>query len=780
MRNLICLVVWLLACYGSVLAQEQQDINALEWPIDFTQNGRTYTLYQPQVDAMEQILIAGRMAIQIKTDPDSAPIFGAIFFDAKLSTNVDDRVAVLRKFDVTKEKFPDIPDSQVSSFTKDITTFIEGQNLVMSMDDLMGSIELRQKQGDDPKFDNSPPHIYVRQTSAMLISIDGDPILKNSDDKNIQYVVNTPFFIVKYKSEFYLKGGKFWYESGSITSGWNSTEKVPGKVEKFAKKNQTQETVSDSLTEKLTEPPEIIVTTEPAELIVTDGEPDFQSVEGTNLLYLANSGSDVIMDINAQQYFILLAGRWYTSKKLAEGDWAFVNPKELPEDFAKIPTESDINDVRPSVPGTPEAEDALLQQSIPQTASVNRKDTKTDVNYDGQPKFDQVEGTSMQYALNSDQQVLRDGNKYYTVDEGVWFVSNSPNGPWEVATTRPQEVDDIPPDNPNYNTKYVYIYDSTPEVVYVGYLPGYNYSYIYGGTVVYGTGYYYRPWYGSVYYPRPFTWGFNVHYNPWTGWGFSFGFSMGWIGWGYHSYPGWGWWGPCGYRPGYRHGYYHGYRHGYNRGYARGYANGYYNSRNRAYRNNVYNNNRRGVRTVNNNVYRSRDVASSTRTSRPGTTGRPSTGSRNNSSTRQPSTRQNSSTRNSTSRNNRYTDRDGNVYQRGNSGNWERLNNSNRSSSGSTRPNTGSSTRPSNSGTTRPNTTRPSTTRPNTTRPSTTSPSTRPSNRNLERSYQNRSRGSQNRSHYQRNYSRPNTGSMNRSRSMPSRSGGRTGGGRRP
>ena len=44
---------------------------------------------------------------------------------------------------------------------------------------------------------------------------------------------------------------------------------------------------------------------------------------------------------------------------------------------------------------------------------------------------------------------------------------------------------------------------------------------------VYGTGWYYPPYYGRYYYPRPPTWGFNVGYNPWTGWSFGLSWSNG-------------------------------------------------------------------------------------------------------------------------------------------------------------------------------------------------------------------------------------------------------------
>jgi hypothetical protein len=128
------------------------------------------------------------------------------------------------------------------------------------------------------------------------------------------------------------------------------------------------------------------------------------------------------------------------------------------------------------------------------------------------------------------------------VEEAVWYVADQPLGPWTVAASVPrEEIDSIPPESPVYNTKYVYIYDTTPSVVYVGYYPGYVNSYVYHGCVVYGTGWYYRPWWGHYYYPWPSTWGFHVRWNPWYGWSFGFSYSTGRFTFGI-GFGGWGGW----------------------------------------------------------------------------------------------------------------------------------------------------------------------------------------------------------------------------------------------
>ncbi len=268
---------------------------------------------------------------------------------------------------------------------------------------------------------------------------------------------------------------------------------------------------------------------------------------------------------------MLLSGRWFRSKSLAAGAaWSYVAPDALPESFAKIPPESDSGDVRAAVAGTDEAEDAVLDAQIPQTTAVRRADATLEVQWDGEPKFIGIEGSATSYAANASTSVLLIRGRYYACENAVWFASDSPDGPWSVAESVPSDdIDAIPPSAPVYNVKYVRIYDATPDVVCFGYTPGYTGVYPWHGTVVWGTGWRYRPWVGPVYWwPRPYTWGLCAHYNPWTGWGFGtswsypfFNVSFGWGGWfrprgwsrpsygGWHRPGGWGWYGPGGYRP---------------------------------------------------------------------------------------------------------------------------------------------------------------------------------------------------------------------------------------
>ncbi len=74
--------------------------------------------------------------------------------------------------------------------------------------------------------------------------------------------------------------------------------------------------------------PQIIVATEPTELIVMDGSATYSTIYGTNLLYVSNTQNDVFMEIDSQDYYVLLSGRWFTTKSF-ESKWKVSVQAEL-------------------------------------------------------------------------------------------------------------------------------------------------------------------------------------------------------------------------------------------------------------------------------------------------------------------------------------------------------------------------------------------------------------------------------------------------------------------
>jgi hypothetical protein len=523
--------------------------------------GEVITIYQPQPESLEGNKLTGYSAVSVRKSAKAEPVFGAAFYEVTLSVNKDTRLADFASVKVVNAKFPGLDNpARLDSLAKLLETEIPKWQMKISVDALVATLQEQNGQVKE-KFNNDPPKIYYRNTATTLVLIDGEPKIQKDKELDADRVANTPYLIFKEGNQWNLYSGGIWYISTSITTGWKQNVQLSKKivaVDEQVKKIESKNSDGKTPTEK-PKVTDILVSTVPAELLQTNGEPNFKVIQGTSLLYASNTTNQLFKDINSQKTYTLLSGRWFFSSSL-EGPWRYISSDSLPADFAKIPEGSEKDEVLASVAGTPEAEEAKIDAQIPQTAKVDRKKASITVKYDGSPKFKAIEGTSLELAENANVTVIKETkSKYFAVENGVWFTSTKAEGPWEVSDERPKDVDKIPPESSAYNTKYVYVYESDPQYVYVGYTPGYMGCYIYGPTVVYGTGFYYPPWYGAVYYPHPVTWGFGFSYNPWMGWSMNFGFSTGYMHIGFSFGFGYGgWYGPARYYPPYRPPYYGG------------------------------------------------------------------------------------------------------------------------------------------------------------------------------------------------------------------------------
>lgn len=526
-----------------------------EWPREISAEGRTILMYQPQLDKLDGNILFARAAVSIQPDGKDTPVFGAVWLEGRIETDRTSRTVALVEIRMPKVHFTGITPQQQKEFTALCGREVPLWNITLSQDRLLTMLDIAEKQSlASEGFEDRPPKIIIADEPTVLVNIDGEPQFVPLEDSDVESVINTPFLILRKATALYLSAGaQTWYTATNIAGPWTIATQVPEDVQQLEPPDEEGGEGGEPGDEN-EKPPAILVATEPTELIVIEGLPQHKAISGNKLTSISNADTELFMDLETQRYFVLLSGRWFASRSYT-GPWEFVAAAELPESFSEIPAASEEGEVRTFVAGTEEAKEAVLEAHIPQTAAIRRDATIT-VEYDGEPKFEMIEQTGLKYAVNTASQVVQSEDKFYCAEQGAWYVANAAEGPWITAIEIPEEVRNIPASNPLYNVKFLYIYGYNDEVVYFGYYPGYTHSYVYNETIVYGTGWYYRPWrHHHHYYPHPCTWGYHMRWHRWHGWGIGcsystsrFTFSIG------HGHRR-GWWGPSGYRRGYNRGY---------------------------------------------------------------------------------------------------------------------------------------------------------------------------------------------------------------------------------
>jgi hypothetical protein len=527
------------------------------WPRKLDRGDEKIAMYQPQLEAWEGERLRAYAALSV-TKKDNKPKYGVVWFQARTEVDKVNRQVTLDDFQVTAVKFPTMQerDEEYKAF---LQQRLPARSRVVALDRLeaeLAASNAAQPASEGVAVNNDPPRIIFAARPSMLVLIDGQPKLSKVAETDLQRVLNTQSVILldSKTNRYYLNVMDGWLEASDLAAGeWSYAEKIPKDMKEITKQireQQKQEAQKGTNPPSLKEAkegkiPDVYVSLIPAELIVTEGQPQFEPISGLDLKYVKNTSANIFLDDSTRDYYILISGRWFRSKSLERGPWEFVDGKHLPQSFSKIPESSPKAGVLASVPGTAPAKEALIANSIPQTATITRSKARLDVKYDGTPQFKKIEDTELQYAVNTATPVIRVNDKnYFAVENAVWFVGPAPTGPWTVASSVPSEIYTIPPSSPLYYVTYVKVYDSTPEVVHVGYTPGYYGTAVSSATttVVYGTGFYYPPYVGTYWYGAPYTYGVGVASTWSSGSGWSLTIGVGYSPGGFY-YP---WWGPWG------------------------------------------------------------------------------------------------------------------------------------------------------------------------------------------------------------------------------------------
>lgn len=526
MKKLFATFIGLMAMAISSQAQD------LGWPRQITFNGAKLVYYQPQVDSWtNQTQLEGRMAFSL-TPAGGKAVVGVVTLQAQTFVDIDTHTVTLSDLQITNTYFPSLDAATAGEMQGLLQTFLPSlQQQSISLDRLVASVDRRPTPSMVSGLNNAPPAILVSYSPAIVLTVYGDPVKGKVEDSKLEYVVNTnfPLFFDGSTSTYYLFDGKGWLSSYSLGGTWQPIGKLPKEMDKIPKHAQWAE-----LKEFVPPPkgstfnfPRVFYSNAPAELIEFAGTPVYSKIPGTQLVYASNTDSVVFVYSPTNTYYYLTSGRWFSAPSLL-GPWTFAT-FNLPADFANIPQSSPVSAILASVPGTPQAEDAVLLAQVPTTATVNAGEAarNVEVSYYGTPEFKPIEGTTLYYATNTSNKVIQVGDLYYLCFQGVWFMSTTPQGPWQTATSVPQVIYTIPPSSPVYNVTYVTQVVSSPGYVTSSYTAGYLGAFIMGATfgaiIAGGTGYYYPPYVGwgwvgyPVCYPRPYTYGASSWYNPYTG-----------------------------------------------------------------------------------------------------------------------------------------------------------------------------------------------------------------------------------------------------------------------
>lgn len=524
----IFLVGIAMSCGILRVAADSAELTDAGWPRIFREGDQQLTVHQPQVDVWAGYTnLQFRCAIEVKT-PERGETFGVAEVEAQTVTDHEARTVAI--YGIKRVlRFPNVDDKELSNLNSIVDQiYPPGQATVVALERIVAYLDPESQPLQRPvKLKMNPPRIFTSSRPAILVSFMGKPQFRpvETNRTDLEFALNCSWDILYDTREqrFYLLNGDSWLTTSDLLKGtWNAAKNLPSSIHSLPKDQNWSDVSKHVPGNAITRVPTVFVTTEAAELILVDGPPRYTPIPGTKLQRVSNTQNVLFLDSADRRLYFLIAGRWFRGEGLS-GPWEPAS-ENLPEDFARIPDDDPSAFVKASVPGTSEAKDAVLLASIPKATVVSVTNQNVEVVYSGEPKFQKIGDTGVQYAVNSPTPVFLVDGKYYCCVEGCFFTSSGATGPWTVAPSIPPAIYTIPPSHPMHFVTYVAVSEATPETVTYIQTGGYGGEYVSPtGVVMFGSGEstsdeptessdpgYYYYWYE---YPSYYSYGIGATYH---------------------------------------------------------------------------------------------------------------------------------------------------------------------------------------------------------------------------------------------------------------------------
>ncbi|MEJ2190654.1 MAG: hypothetical protein P8Y93_14895 [Acidobacteriota bacterium] len=529
--------------------------SAIDWPQEIEAPEGTIVVYQPQPEEIEGNELSGRAAIAIEHKGSDEPIFGVMWFTARIDTDRDAHTVLVRDVKVTDVRWPDSKDAGEQRFTQIVESSVPASGFEISLEQLTASLATaeRERAGLED-IRNDPPEIVFARELAVLLLYDGEPRFSPVEDSPFERVLNTPFLVVRdtRNTWCYLSSGTLWYRAKDPLGPWEPTSSPPQDLVKMLPPPESDQSAPAA-------PPAIVVATVPTELIVSQGPPEWKTLSGGKVLRRVRRSGRLCQAARSSTsrtprprgcassppatctYCCRAAG---IGRKPRMGPGHSCRPTSYPGASRRYRPTPPLAVFAPPwpAPRRPRRPCSTRRSRRPPPSSARKQRSRSSTTERPSSKRSRAHRW-----LTPSIQAPRCSRSTRAFMRSTKACGSPPPRPPVRGRSRIRSPRRRFP-------------KSRPARLYVGYTPGYLWSYPSYGVPVYGTGWYYPPYWGRWYYPRPPTWGFHVGYNPWTGWNFGvswsngfFRFGMSWGGgWGGSHYRPWGCCGGGWYGGGYR------------------------------------------------------------------------------------------------------------------------------------------------------------------------------------------------------------------------------------
>ena len=162
-----------------------------EWPRDITSGKVRITCYQPQIDEWTGYrVLHARFAVAL-TPPGEAPQLGVAEITGETTSDQETRTVVIRNLKITGARFQTGKPEDSPRLEALLKQSFPSAPVTASLDHMLAGVKLAKGAAHTAEVKMDPPPIFISMEPAMLLMVEGKPVLAPIDKSPLKIVVNT-------------------------------------------------------------------------------------------------------------------------------------------------------------------------------------------------------------------------------------------------------------------------------------------------------------------------------------------------------------------------------------------------------------------------------------------------------------------------------------------------------------------------------------------------------------------------------------------------------------
>ena len=186
-------------------------------------DGSTVLLYQPQVESWKDYkLLRARMAVAFRRMGTDSPTLGGVLLEGDTSTSSEAGHVRISNIRIVEGRFPGLSAPDSARLLDALRARMSKEDVIVETERITAYLERAETAFTPAALKSDPPKIFVSTSPAVLVNIDGPPVLAPIPGTELSYVVNTNWDLLRAGTTYYLRHEQGWLTAPAPAGPWTA------------------------------------------------------------------------------------------------------------------------------------------------------------------------------------------------------------------------------------------------------------------------------------------------------------------------------------------------------------------------------------------------------------------------------------------------------------------------------------------------------------------------------------------------------------------------------